>query len=201
MPAGRYVVLGGDGGPVGSEEFRCAPGPAGWRYFSDVKTVEPVPHDEVVDVVVDAQWRPVRLRVETGAHRLLLEAEATRLSGLRDGDPVEAPWGPQMHLDYFTPATNLITAKRLTDTAEIEVVYVEPFSLEHSLERQRYELLGNEDVDTPVGRFAATRWRFTTLSTGWTTDLWTAGDVIVKYESLFELERYEPGASGVSPIA
>ena len=201
MPAGRYVVLGDDGAPVGSEEFRCAPGPAGWRYFSDVKTVEPVPHDEVVDVVVDARWRPVRVRVESGAHRLLLEAADERLTGFRDGVRVETPWGPQSHVDYFTPATNLITTKRLTGTAEIEVVYIEPFTLVHSLERQRYELLADEEVDTPAGRFAATRWRFTSLSTGWTADLWTAGDVVVSYEGLFELERYEPGGTGVSPIA
>jgi hypothetical protein len=199
MPAGRYVVLGDDGEPVGSEEFRCAPGPAGWRYFSDVKTVDPVPHDEVVDIVVDAGWLPLRFRAETGAHRLMLEASDTHLSGFRDGRPIETPWSPQMHLDYLTPATNLVTTKRLTETSEIEVVFVSPFTLEPTAERQRYERLGDEAVDTAVGRFAATRWRYTSLGDGWTSDLWVAGDIVVKYERLFELQRYDPGATGPVP--
>ena len=199
MPAGRYVILGDDGEPVGSEEFRCAPGPAGWRYFSDVKTVDPAPHDEVVDIAVDAGWRPVRFRVETGAHRLLLEPQGTHLSGVRDERPIEIPWGPQIHLDYFTPATNLVTTKRLAGTTEIEVVFVSPFTLEPVVQRQRYELLGDEPVDTSVGRFAAARWRFTSIPDDWTSDLWVAGDIVVRYDHLFELERYEPGATGPVP--
>jgi hypothetical protein len=54
-------------------------------------------------------------------------------------------------------------------------------------------------VLTPVGTFDATRWRYTALSSGWTADLWVAGDVVVKYERLFDLEWYDPGASGVTP--
>jgi len=34
----------------------------GWRYFSDVATSVPAPHVEVVDVAVDAGWRPARVR-------------------------------------------------------------------------------------------------------------------------------------------
>ena len=66
--------------------------------------------------------------------------------------------------------------------------------------RQRYELLGNERVDTQAGRFEAARWRFTSLDSGWTGDLWVAGDVVVHYERLFTLETYEAGASGVRPL-
>jgi hypothetical protein len=68
-------------------------------------------------------------------------------------------------------------------------------------ERQRYELLGHEEVTTPVGRFAARRWRSTALYTGWSRELWVAGDVVVRYEGLFELEEYEAGASGPRPMA
>ncbi len=196
MPAGRYVVLGDDGRPVGAEEFRCAPGPAGWRYFASIRTSEPVPHDETVDVVVDAGWRPVRIRVDTGAHEIRLEAGADRLAGERDGLPTETSWSPETHLDYLTPATNLITTKRLSAPAEIEVVFIEPYTLQPLIEAQRYEPLGDEEVDTPVGRFAATRWRFTAIASGWTGDLWVAGDIVVRYERLFELETYDPGASG-----
>ncbi len=201
MPAGRYAVLGDDGARVGTEEFRCAPGPMGWRYFSDVQTSDPTPHLETIDIVVDADWRPVRLRVDTGEHQILLEPHGETLEGFRDRAAIELPWGPDRHIDYFTPATNLITTKRIAGTAEIDVVYLAPVTMEPTLERQRYELLGDEEVDTPVGGFAATRWRYTSLDDGWTSDLWVAGDLVVRYDRLFELEWYDPGASGPRVLA
>jgi len=196
VPAGRYAVLGDDGVRVGTEEFRCAPGPMGWRYFSDIQTTDPTRHVETFDVVVDADWRPVRIRVDTGEHQILLEPHGDALTGLRDGVSIDLPWEPGHHLDYFTPATNLITTRRLRETAEIDVVYLAPVTLEPTLERQRYELHGGEEVDTPVGRFASTHWRYTSLPDGWTSDLWVANDVVVRYDRLFTLEWYDPGASG-----
>jgi hypothetical protein len=196
MPSGRYVILGDDGEPVGSEDFRCAPGPVGWRYFSEVDTAEHGPHHEVVDIAVDARWRPVRLRIDSEAHHLILEDAGEALAGFRDQAAVEYPWGPQTHLDYLTPATNLVTIQRLSGTAEIDVLFVEPFDLGVRPVRQRYERIGDERVETPVGWFDAARWRFTALDSGWSGDLWVAGDVVVAYEGIFRLESYDPGARG-----
>jgi hypothetical protein len=203
MPFGRYSVLGDNGQAVGSEEFRCAPGPMGWRYFSQGETTDPSPHSETIDVAVDADWRIARVRIDTGEHEILLEPtpSGAALTGYRDRKPIEIPYGPDVHLDYFTPATNAITAHRLTGTAEIDVVYLEPVTLEPTRVRQRYELIGDEDIATPVGTFGATRWRFTALDSGWTADLWVAGDIVAKYERLFELTLLDPGASGPQPIA
>ena len=89
MPQGRYTVIGDDGVPVGTEEFRCAPGPAGWRYVSEVDTHEYGPHRATVDVAVDAVWRIARARVETAEHRLLLQPRNGTLAGERDGEPVD----------------------------------------------------------------------------------------------------------------
>jgi hypothetical protein len=178
MPTGRYTILGDDGEPVGTEDFRCAPGPMGWRYVSEIDTAEHGQHHETVDIVVDADWRIVRLRIDTGMHQVLLEPETDD------------------HIDYLTPATNLIMTKRLAGTTELEVLYLEPFTLEEARDRQRYELLGPEIVETPVGRFDAVRWTYTSLDSGWTSDLWVAGDVVVRYDRIFELQRYEPGANG-----
>jgi hypothetical protein len=199
VPAGRYAVFGDDGARIGTEEFRCAPGPMGWRYFSDIQTTDPTPHVETFDVVVDADWRPVRLRADTGDHHVLLEPHGNTLEGIRDGEPMAFPWDSDRHLDYLTPATNLITTRRLTDTSEIDVVFLTPVTFEPVVVRQRYERKGDEDVDTPVGRFAAVRWGYAALDSGWTSDLWVAGDVVVRYERLFELEWYEAGASGPRP--
>ncbi|MGH2630146.1 MAG: hypothetical protein ACRDHI_06265 [Actinomycetota bacterium] len=200
MPQGRYTVFGDGGKPVGTESFRCAPGPMGWRYFSDVDTADPSPHREIVDVAVDAEWRLARVRIDTGEHDLLLEPRGDVLAGFRDRVAIEIPYGPDMHLDYFTPATNLITTKRLAATSEIDVVYLTPVTLEASRARQRYELHGADEVETPAGRFAATRWTFTALDSAWTADLWVAGDTVVAYERLFELAWYEAGASGALPL-
>ncbi len=203
MPFGRYTLLGYDGNAVGTEEFRCAPGPMGWRSFSQVRTSDPSPHDETLDFAVNADWRIARVRIDTGEHDLLLEPNPAgdTLTGYRDRRPIEIAYGPDVHLDYFTPATNAITTRRLTDTAEIDVVYLEPVTLAPSRVRQRYELIGDERVATPVGAFDATRWRFTALDSGWTSDLWVAGDIVVRYEGLFELAWLDPGASGPRPVA
>jgi hypothetical protein len=200
MPSGRYVVMDGDGNPVGTEEFRCAPGPAGWRYFSEIQTGLPERHDEIVDLVVDAEWHPVRVRIATGSHEIELTASERSLTGWLDGEPAVLPWGRQMHIDYLSPAFNAVTANRLDASAEIDVVYLAPVSCEPTVQRQRYELIGDDETATPVGRFQTRRWRYTTLDSGWTADLWVAGDVVVAYEGLFELESYEPGASGPSPL-
>ncbi|MGZ8620495.1 MAG: hypothetical protein ACXWYE_11385 [Actinomycetota bacterium] len=200
MPAGRYTVMDGDGSPVGTEEFRCAPGPMGWRFFSDVRTSEPEPHQEVVDLAVDVAWWPARVRIATGSHELLLTREGDRLSGWRDGEPLELAFGPEMHLDYLSPAFNAVTVMRLFGTAEIDAVCLEAVTLEPRPERQRYEDLGTEEVATPVGTFVARRWRHTSLGSGWTRALWVVGDLVVRNEGLCELEWYEAGASGPRPL-
>ena len=192
--------MDGNGGPVGTEEFRCAPGPMGWRYFSEISTSEPTQHEEVVDLITDADHLPVRTRIFTGDHELLLAVEGDVLRGFRDGTAIEVPWDARRHLDYLSPAYNAVTGMRLTETTEIDVVFIVAVTLEPIDERQRYELLADEEVDTPVGRFAARRWRYTSLSSGWTRDLWIAGDVVVRYDDLFTLESYDPGASGPVPV-
>jgi hypothetical protein len=172
----------------------------GWRYVSEILRDEPSMHRETVDVTVDASWRIVRARIETGSHAILLEPGDGVLTGLLDGETVEAPWGADTHLDYLTPAMNAITAQRLDGTDEIDVLYLEPVTLEPTPMRQRYELLGRETVGTPAGRFLAVRWRYTALGTNWTSELWVADDVVVRYDRAFELIAYEPGATGPIPV-
>ena len=196
MPLGTYRVLDGSGTPVGTEEFRCATAPAGWRYFSSITTDEPTPHRESVDLVVDREGRPVRCRIDTGSHELLVAPGAGTLAGTRDGEPIEEPWASDTHLDYLSPCFNAATAARLEGTTEIEVVFIEPVTCALRRERQRYERLGPQDVATPVGRFQAEAWRYTALSSGWSRRLWVAGSIVVAYEDLFELMAYEPGQSG-----
>jgi hypothetical protein len=113
---------------------------------------------------------------------------------------MEIAWPEDRHLDYLSPCFNAITAQRLEGTAEIEVLYLEPVTLEPTTMRQRYEVDRREVVATPAGRFEATRWRYTALPSGWTSELWVADDVVVRYDRAFELLSYEPGATGPIPV-
>ncbi|HEX2024818.1 MAG TPA: hypothetical protein VHH92_00315 [Actinomycetota bacterium] len=200
MPIGRYRVFDGQGTAVGTEEFRAGPGPAGWRYVASITTTVPEPHGELVDLVVDRSWRPVRVRIDTGAHHLMASPRADRLAGVLDGEPLDVGFGPEVEIDYLSPSFNAVTARRLARTAEIDVVYLEPYTCRPQFVRQRYELQGEEIVDTPVGRFQAERWQYTSLDSGWTNPLWLAEDVVVRFQALFELDEYEPGGSGAIPI-
>lgn len=199
MPVGTYRVEDGAGLAIGTERFRCATTPAGWRYVAEIEASEPEPHREVVDLVVDGDARPVRCRIETGAHELIVAAAGDALMGVRDGEDVSLPWGPDMHLDYLSPCFNAATAAQLDATTEIEVVYLDPVTIADRVVRQRYELLGPDRVETAVGTFAATAWRYTSLPSGWNRVLWVADPIVVRYESVFELVEYEPGASGPFP--
>jgi hypothetical protein len=200
MAFGRYTVMDGAGHPVGTETFRCAPGPAGWRYVAEIQTSSPEQHRETLDLAVDATWVPVRLHVSTGSHRLELSAGTDRLRGQRDGQPVDLPWRPPFDLDYLSPCFNAVTANRLRQTTEIEVVFLKPVTCEPVTVGQRYERGDDEEVVTPVGRFQARRWQYTALTTGWSRLLWVAADIVVAYQDVFELVEYEPGATG-PPVA
>lgn len=199
MPIGAYTLMDGTGKHVGTEEFRSSSGPFGWRYVATIRTSEPDPHVETVDLTADHRHRPVRLHIDSGSHRLLLSPQADRLDGTLDGDPIELPWDDRMHLDYLSPCFNALTAAALEDSAEIRVVYLEPVSLEPREERQRYDRLGPNDVATPVGTFGADAWRYTALGSGWSRTLWVSDLLVVSYEGLFELTAYEPGRTGPRP--
>ncbi len=198
MPVGAYRVFDGSGTPVGREEFRCAPGPAGWRYFSTIETSVPEPHTEIVDLVVDGDWRAVRLRIDTGSHGVLIARRGDRLEGTRDGADLDIP--PVEDLDYLSPCFNVATANRLGRSAEIDVAYFAPVTCELVPVRQRYERLGAEEVTTPVGRFAATAWRYSRVGSNRSWRLWVAGEMVVAYEGAFELAEYEPGPRGPFPL-
>src|SRR3954453_17795093 len=113
MPIGRYAILDDDGSRRGTEEFRCEPGPMGWRSFSNIRIETGGPHDEIVDLAVDSSWRPGRTRVwaggavlhriETGAHIILPSAEGDPLGGFHDREPISIPWSSETEIDYASP--------------------------------------------------------------------------------------------------
>ncbi|HEX6207382.1 MAG TPA: hypothetical protein VF058_03395, partial [Actinomycetota bacterium] len=177
------------------------PAPAGRRYFAQIRTDLPEPHTETVDVVVDEAASIVRVHIATGTTDLLLAPEGDILAGTSNGEPIELPWGPDRHLDYLSPVFNAISAARLDGTAEIDVLYLDPVTCEPRDMVQRYEWLGTERIATPVGAFEAGAWRYTAVASGFSRRLWVAGDLVVAYETVFELIEYEPGQTGPFPSA
>jgi hypothetical protein len=65
VPSGRYVLSGHDG-PWAVEQFRCGPGPSGWRYVgerTDPATGAPLGR---IDLTLDTAGRTLRLQVAGG---------------------------------------------------------------------------------------------------------------------------------------
>lgn len=201
MPLGRYRVTDGRGTPAGTEDFRCASGPMGWRYFSRIRADDPARPDATVDIVVDAAWRPVRARIEIGEHSILVTAEPTRLVGFLDREPIEIPWGHGNELAHASPGFDAVTLCHREDAAEFDVVVLDALDCEPRVERRRAVPASGDAVETPVGRFIARRWRYEDLTGGTVRDLWCAGDVVVHEEGRCVLETYDPGVSGPAPIS
>jgi hypothetical protein len=139
VPVGSYRVMDGAGNAVGTEEFRAAAGPAGWRYFSNLDTRQTEPHREVIDLVIDGVFRPF-VYVSIPARLRSCCRLGRKPSGTLDGDPVKIEWGPDLYLDSLSPAFSAATVNRLGGTADIEVVYLEPVTCLPRRDRQRYEL-------------------------------------------------------------
>ena len=197
MPSGLYRLFDDDGTPARTEQFRCAPGPMGWRYFSTVQDPRGATN---VDLSVDAQWRPVRVRIQTPEHHLLLAARAGSFVGVIDDEQIELPSDQaSTSVDFPSPCFSLATALRLGETSEIDVLAIRPGTLRAHTEHHRFEAGDEDEVQTPVGRFSARAWRHIASRPPFSRALWIAGDVVVAGDGL-ELVAYDPGGRGPRPV-
>ncbi len=182
MPSGLYRLAGG-----GTEQFRCAPGPMGWRYFSTVQDARGATN---VDLSVDSSWRPVRVRIQTPEHHLLLSARGSILDDEQLDVTLESDAA-----DFGSPCFPLAAARRLGGPGEIDVLVIDGSTLRVSAERQRFEAGEDEEITTPVGRFVARAYRHIAPRPHLPRALWIAGDVVVAGDGL-ELTAYDPGGHG-----
>ena len=197
MPSGLYRLFDESGTPLGTEQFRCAPGPMGWRYFSTVQDARGVSN---VDLSVDASWRPVRVRIQTAEHHLLVSARGDQFAGILDDGQLELPFDQEtMTADYPSPCFPLVAMKRLGETSEIDALSFDPETLRAGIEHHRYEAGESEEITTPVGRFAVRAWRHIAPRPRFSRALWIAGDVVVAGDGL-ELVAYDPGGRGPQVI-
>jgi len=188
MPSGLYRLSDG----AATEQFRCAPGPMGWRYFSTVQDARGTTN---VDLSVDAAWRPVRVRIQTPEHHLLLSARGSIL----DDEQLAVSLAGSA-VDFGSPCFPLATARRLGTSGEIDAVVIDDETLQLSNETQRFEAGDEEEIATPVGRFIARAWRNIAPRPHFSRALWIAGDVVVAGDGL-ELAAYDPGGQGPRPLS
>lgn len=86
MPRGLYARLDPYDETVAAfERFSCAPGPAGWRYTSQVLAADAVTVHGSVDVTVDSLWRPIRMEVRAGGWMVRGGASGREVLWVRSG--------------------------------------------------------------------------------------------------------------------
>ena len=194
MPTGRYTVLGDDGAPAEHRGASAAP-PVRWAGATSAMS-RPTTARSSTSPSTATGASPAS-DIGTGEHDILLERRGDSLAGYRDRQEIEIPYGPQMHLDYFTPATNAITCRRLERTAEISAVYLEPITLEpvdRSPALQPRRRRPRHDARRHVRR---DKMDLHEPRVGLVRPPVDRRDTVVRYDRLFTLEEYEPGASGV----
>ena len=199
MPAGQYRILGGTGDAVALEAFRSAPGPVGWRYFSTVSGLDGEQGN--VDLSVNASWSPVRVRIQTGAHHTLLLVRGEAVEGVLDDEEVALPYDEAMGIEFPSPGFLAAATRRLGQTAELEVLALDPQTLQSRIETHRFERVGEERCQTPAGTFEAVHWRFIAPRPRFSRSFWVAGDVCLAAEDLYELATYEALSNGPQPSA
>ena len=187
---------------MGTEEFHTAPGVAGTRWFSTIRFDDVSVGEEIVDISVDSKWQPVRIRIQTPDHHLILQRSGANLVGARDEEMLDL--GPGADYCYRSPAFRAAIINRLAvgspDIADIAVTSIGPGSLELSTSDQRYERVGTGEITTPGGRFDATRWHVSDRDTGREGDLWISGAVVLTFPGVAELLHFDPARSGPFPL-
>ncbi len=160
MPAGSYRLGSGV-----VEEFRCAAGPAGWRYVA-TRT-----DGLALDLAVDAAWRPVRLLLTGPAGELRGGAVGPELLWRRGEDEHRAD---AAGFTGDSPVFALVTARMLGlavgGTARVRLVALSP-------------ALGALTVEQGWGRTpdveGVQRWEAADLATGERRVVHLADDVVV----------------------
>ena len=176
MPRGAYLHLASGV----TEEFQCAPGPAGWRYVAPG-----------VDLTVDSRWRPAPQELRTPAWTLRGGAAGRDLLWVR---------GEREHsaeaLAFLGPSPAfLVTIARSLDlapgaSATVSLVTITGDSLATRTAPQRWTLASVDPHPTDLGPLPVETWHTTDLETAETTEFHLAGDVVLSAPGL-ELTRLD----------
>ena len=81
-------------------------------------------------MAVDNELAIARVRIDTGAARHPARAKGDVLTGFRDRQPIEIPWDRTCTWTTSRPSSTRHDERLVTGTTEIDVVYLEPVTLE-----------------------------------------------------------------------
>ncbi|WP_055590206.1 hypothetical protein [Peterkaempfera griseoplana] len=188
MPSGRYSLHDPhDDTPLGEEHFSCAPGPAGWRYTSQVFTADGSPSGSV-DLTLDSLGRPLRLQLRSGEWQVrggMLDGLTWVRTDAGDPDSAHATEGHD-RAHAFTgrsPAFLVATARLLRlqpgDRTRLRLVALtDPVLAPRTLD-QGWSLDGIETHATDSGPLRVERYTVADLQTGEQHQVHLAGDVVL----------------------
>ena len=169
MPRGTYVVAGRP------EAFSCAPGPAGWRYASDV-----------LDLVCDARFRCVRVQVRlpggwVRGGRTVLDDGAPVVAWVGSADASRERYAAAEAVDAPSPGALVALARLVAPpgaaAAErlLTAVRFEPPGLGGLTVRLRAARVGGQHHEGLL----VERWHLDDLDAGTRTEVHLAGDVVL----------------------
>ena len=169
MPSGSYLLSDHDG-PYAVESFRCAAGPAGWRYVATRTDPDGRPLLGL-DLAVDDRWRAVRLVLAVGGAELRGGVVGPEAVWRRGADEHATPAaGFTGDSPAFAVATARLLALAVGGTARLRLVRLSA-------------ALGALTVDEGWGRTAdeqgAERYEAADLATGGRRVVHLVDDVVV----------------------
>ena len=195
MPRGTYHHLDPGGDLAGVEVFSCSPGPAGWRYVSQVYSPDDEPLGRV-DVTVDDRWRQVRVQVAAGGWTLrggLAGPDAvwvrTPADALRAAEAAaEEQTARAVGFTGRSPAFAVVTARllglSLLDRRRVRLVGVtEPACVALPVD-EGWALVDVTGHDTDAGPLRVERYEVADLATAERRVVHLAGDVVLEAPGL-----------------
>lgn len=199
MPSGRYSLYDlHDDTPLGEEHFSCAPGPAGWRYTSQLLTTEGALGGSV-DLTLDSLGRPLRLQLRSGDWQVrggMLDGLAWVRTDATDPEATHATEGHERaHTFTGRSPAFLVAAARLLrlqpgGRARLRLVALtEPVLAPRTLD-QGWSLDGIETHATDSGPLSVERYTVADLETGEQHAVHLAGDVVLSAPGV-ELEALD----------
>lgn len=174
MPTGSYLHSDGS-----TEEFQCAPGPAGWRYVGEFTD------GGRLDLTVDSRWHQIRVELTgggwllrggvNGAETVWLRAAARDLRAATEHSARAAGFAAR------SPGLLVATARSLHladgGTARVRLVSVSEPALATVLIDQEWTLTSTDEHPTDAGPLPVEHYRIADLATGSTELLHLSGDV------------------------